>query len=461
MLKHHIATAYTPSQITALIATHQPDWQVCFLNNAHRPVIGICPKVAWTASFDDGLSLHKKTRQDDEIGSLDEQRYPSTYDDWQHELMMYADQASAYARGDDCTDHGSYVHGFMGFIGYDISAHQLNHQITIKPHQPCGYLAHYDMYLQPVEGGYDFVGMGSCSEFFQQIYHQLCKLLCRPLPTASPVDFQPTWTQAEYVKAFERTQNYLKAGDTYQINLTQKWHADACDLANHLPNLHHAMNAPFAGFLKLGEFELLSVSPELFFEFQKTDGKIHLITKPIKGTRPRHADPIMDDKLRQALINSEKDISENLMIVDLLRNDLGKYAQIGTVKTPKRFAIESFKNVHHMVSTVTATLSDAHPITVLFGSLPAGSITGAPKKRACEIIHELEASPRGAYCGTMGYLNFDGTGNWNVLIRTLQKWQKCEIWAGGGITIKSDASEEYQECQDKIGTILAQISTPK
>ena len=134
---------------------------------------------------------------------------------------------------------------------------------------------------------------------------------------------------------------------------------------------------------------------------------------------------------------------------------------MGTVKTPKRFAIESFKNVHHMVSTVTATLSDTHPITVLFGSLPAGSITGAPKKRACEIIHELETSPRGAYCGTMGYLNFDGTGSWNVLIRPLQTCQDCETWPGGALTINSNLAAQYQECQDKIGTILAKMSQPK
>lgn len=460
MLKHHFATTYTPSQITALIATHHPDWQVCFLNNAHRPVIGICPKVAWTATFDKNLYIHKKTRQVHGAKRANEQRYPSTYDNWQHELMAYADQMNLddYHHG---LTHRSYVHGFMGFIGYDLSAHQLNHQIAIKPNQPCGYLAHYDIYLQPIKGGYDLIGMGVCSEFFQRITHQLSGLLCRCLPTASPIDFQPIWTKAKYAKAFYQTQEYLKAGDTYQINLTQKWHAHLDRLANHLPDLQDTMNAPFAGFLQLGEFELLSISPELFFEFQKTNGKIHLITKPIKGTRPRHADPMIDDELKQSLANSEKDISENLMIVDLLRNDLGKYAQIGTVKTPKRFAIESFKNVHHMVSTVTATLSDTHPITVLFGSLPAGSITGAPKKRACEIIHELETSPRGAYCGTMGYLNFDGTGSWNVLIRTLQKWQECEIWAGGGITIKSNVDDEYQECQDKIGTILAKISQPK
>src|SRR5699024_12159911 len=123
----------------------------------------------------------------------------------------------------------------------------------------------------------------------------------------------------------------------------------------------------------------------------------------------------------QQLIDSEKDRAENVMIVDLLRNDLGKYAKIGSVNVPQLFAIESFSNVHHIVSTITAELkTDSHPLKVLFGSLPAGSITGTPKKRAVEIISELEGAARGAYCGTMGYMNFDGSGQWNVLIRTLQ-----------------------------------------
>lgn len=113
-----------------------------------------------------------------------------------------------------------------------------------------------------------------------------------------------------------------------------------------------------------------------------------------------------------------------------------------------------------MVSTITAQLNNSHSLTVLFGSLPAGSITGTPKKRACEIIDELEISPRGAYCGTMGYLNFDGTGIWNVLIRTLQKSDKVELWAGGGVTIKSDMDGEYQECMDKVGAVMALMQTP-
>ena len=176
---------------------------------------------------------------------------------------------------------------------------------------------------------------------------------------------------------------------------------------------------------------------------------------------PRSTNPTQDNAYKQQLIDSEKDRAENVMIVDLLRNDLGKYAKIGSVKVPKLFAIESFSNVHHMVSTIRAELKDdTHPLTVLFGSLPAGSITGTPKKRAVEIISELEQVPRGAYCGTMGYMNFDGSGQWNVLIRTLQARHapqqntQVNLWAGGGITVASDCDAEYQECLDKVGNLL-------
>lgn len=174
---------------------------------------------------------------------------------------------------------------------------------------------------------------------------------------------------------------------------------------------------------------------------------------------------MIDNQLKNELKHSEKDLAENVMIVDLLRNDLGKYAKIGSVSVPKLFDIESFSNVHHMVSTITATIkSDVHPLTVLFGSLPAGSITGTPKKRAVEIIHELESDNRGAYCGTMGYLNFAGDGQWNVLIRTLQSYKKTDkylvsLWAGGGITIASDCQAEYQECFDKVSNLLNTFNT--
>jgi len=172
-------------------------------------------------------------------------------------------------------------------------------------------------------------------------------------------------------------------------------------------------NAPYAGYLKIGEFELLSCSPELFIDFQAQQ---QIVTRPIKGTMPRYSDPILDVESKQRLSQSEKDQAENLMIVDLLRNDLSVYAEIGTVKTNKLFEIESFEQVHHMVSEIQANLkSEIQPMQMLLKALPGGSITGAPKIRAMQIIAELEQQPRGAYCGSLGYFNQDGTGRWNIL----------------------------------------------
>lgn len=328
----------------------------------------------------------------------------------------------------------------------------------------------------------------------------------------SPLLLTAKWHKSDYQTAFAQTQRYLQQGDCYQINLTQVWQgsfvttatvvtpspalANATVLQNsdtsanstkpakknnslldYLPALQRNTQAPFAGYLTLSnsasaaidnnDFELLSCSPELFFTFIKDSQtqQNYILTKPIKGTAPRGATTEQDMLLKQQLIDSDKDRSENVMIVDLLRNDLGKYAKTGSVKVPQLFAIESFSNVHHMVSTISAELKqDAHPLAVLFGSLPAGSITGTPKKRAVEIIAELEVDARGAYCGTMGYMNFDGSGQWNVLIRTLQASQiatgdkQVSLWAGGGITVASDYAAEYQECLDKVGNLLAVLA---
>lgn len=369
MLTHHFTTTHSPSTLTALIATHHPDWQVCFLHNAHRPVIGICPKTAWQIEFDGTFITHRFDRHTGQTTA-----YATTYSDWQNKLI-------AYGKNLDCpSQKDEYTHGLMGFIGYDLSAHELNPNIAIKPNQPCAYFGHYDIYIKPCEHGFDLIGINADKDIFDEIKNSLTDLLNQQLPKPTPAQFISSWQKSNYNHAFNQTQEYIKAGDTYQINLTQKWQADLGNLASYLPHLQDKINAPFAGFLKLGEFEILSVSPELFFEFHKIENTIHIITKPIKGTRPRHDDIDIDNELKNELANSEKDISENLMIVDLLRNDLGKYAHIGTVKTPKRFAIETFKNVHHMVSTITAQLKDVHSLEVLFGSLPAGSITGTPKK---------------------------------------------------------------------------------
>jgi len=283
--------------------------------------------------------------------------------------------------------------------------------------------------------------------------------------TQPPQHFQLTsgWqanlTKAEYDQRFAQIHDYLHAGDCYQINLTQEFTAQAQgSLLSRADELWKLTHAPYAGYLKLDDFELLSCSPELFIEFQ-SDQKIK--TRPIKGTMPRFDDPQQDQISKDKLSQSEKDQAENVMIVDLLRNDLSVYAETGSVETTKLFEIESFNQVHHMVSEITATLkAEINPMQMLLSALPGGSITGAPKIRAMQIIEELEGAPRGAYCGSLGYFNFDGTGSWNILIRSIQKYQdQLSMWAGGGITIASDAEAEYQECFDKISAMLDLLNT--
>ncbi|MFV5491721.1 aminodeoxychorismate synthase component I [Acinetobacter sp. ASP199] len=347
--------------------------------------------------------------------------------------------------------------GFVGFISYDFAAQQQVHYG--QRHQPALFMGQFSTYLKLGPEGWIFKSSHPEAE---QIFQQIQALLDQfhnksKFSLVSPCTAR--WNKSAYQEAFSQVQEYIKAGDCYQINLTQEFSAQAQGtvLAT-AEQFWQLTNAPYAGYLRVGEFELLSCSPELFIEFQS---ERRIITKPIKGTMPRYADPILDEQSKQTLKNSEKDQAENVMIVDLLRNDLSVYAETGSVKTPKLFNIESFNQVHHMVSEVQATLKkDVNPFDVLMSALPGGSITGAPKIRAMQIIEELEGAPRGAYCGSMGYFNNDGTGSWNILIRSIQKYQnEVSLWAGGGITISSNADAEYQECFDKVSAMLNLLNT--
>lgn len=511
---------------------HLP-WHPCWLNNEGHQVIGLLPKTSWTAynsSDPDATTLKesnlnieilKTSRQEPDVINSGYDHYDISYQSWIDELTHYCNQSflqqqSKSSPTSSCASDTSYYSGLMGFIGYDIGARALAASPEIAlANQPCAFLAHYDVYLKPcATQGWELHTESFTPQavkdaivcYLQEFEEQLLNSFKHPIsPPALPLT--ALWSAEQYAQAFKQTQQYLYQGDSYQINLTQKWQgtlATSADcilsadnfnqnpsLADYLPDLHQNTKAPFAGYLALThnpshdqlskttancdhsfhlEFELLSCSPELFVLFNKTEvddpiqpSQPQIITKPIKGTLPRGATKEQDEQLKQQLAQSEKDKAENVMIVDLLRNDLGKYAEVGSVKVPKLFAIESFSNVHHMVSTVTAIIKEEyHPLTVLFNSLPAGSITGTPKKRAVEIISELEVAPRGAYCGTLGFLNFDGTGQWNVLIRSLQADSEGQVslWAGGGITVGSNCDSEYQECHDKVGNLL-KILDPK
>ena len=345
--------------------------------------------------------------------------------------------------------------GYIGFISYDFAAHQfINGQNHI---QPSLFLGQYRSFLKYIDNDWYFF---SDEQNALDLFTYIEKELETPIVNNSKNTFklknaiQPRWSKEQYFEAFYKIQEYIKAGDCYQINLTQEFKTSFTgSLLNKAEDLWNLTNAPYAGYLKLDQFELLSCSPELFIEFNQNK---QIKTRPIKGTMPRYENIEKDFISKQTLKNSQKDQAENVMIVDLLRNDLSIYANTGSVKTTQLFEIESFNQVHHMVSEIVATLkNDINPMQMLLSALPGGSITGAPKIRAMQIIEELEEEARGAYCGTLGYFNFDGTGRWNILIRSFQQYQnQLSLWAGGGITIASNAEAEYQESLDKISAML-------
>ena len=210
--------------------------------------------------------------------------------------------------------------------------------------------------------------------------------------------------------------------------------------------------APFAGYLNTPDGCVLSSSPERFLSV--VNGQVE--TKPIKGTIRRSAFANEDKALAEKLLESEKDRAENLMIVDLLRNDISKNCITGTVAVPKLFALESYATVHHLVSTITGRLEKhRHTLDLLRGCFPGGSVTGAPKLRAMEIIEELEPYRRNVYCGSVAYIGYDGNMDSNIAIRTLVTYKdKVYCWAGGGIVADSKMESEYQECFEKASSIL-------
>ncbi|MBI5329860.1 MAG: aminodeoxychorismate synthase component I [Betaproteobacteria bacterium] len=255
-------------------------------------------------------------------------------------------------------------------------------------------------------------------------------------------------TPEAYAQAFQRVQDYIRAGDCYQVNLAQRLVAPCsgspwplyCALRRRNP-------APFAAWMNLPCGQVLSSSPERFLALR--DGLAE--TRPIKGTRPRRADPAQDAREVAELSASPKDRAENLMIVDLLRNDLGRVCRPGSIRVPDLFRVEHYATVHHLVSTVIGELGPGRDaLDLLAAAFPGGSITGAPKRRAMEIIAELEPRARGVYCGSLGYLGADGAMDLNIAIRTLTVAAgEVSFWAGGGLVADSRCEAEFRECQDK------------
>ena len=348
--------------------------------------------------------------------------------------------------------------GLIGYLAYDYGR-QLESL-------PC--LARHDIALPDLSFGlYDWSVVSD---------HQLqrCWLVCHPqVPSAREQallrqldsnaaprqafslcePFAAEQGKAQYAEAFARVQDYIHAGDCYQINLAQRFSSRyQGDPLSAYCALRERSPTPFSAYLEMAGGTLLSLSPERFIEVQ--NGRVE--TRPIKGTRPRGSSPQQDQALAEELQRCEKDRAENLMIVDLLRNDLGRSCEPGSIRVPELFSLESYPNVHHLVSSITGRLrSDSDTIDLLMRAFPGGSITGAPKIRAMQIIEELEPVRRSLYCGSVGYLGCEGQMDFNIAIRSLVCHEgSIYCWGGGGVVADSELDAEYQETLTKVGNLL-------
>ena len=282
-----------------------------------------------------------------------------------------------------------------------------------------------------------------------------------PLPnpprTMDPLPVSSNFTHDEYIVALRRVKEYIAAGDIYQANLTQRLTAPLATTPWHLyRRLTKANPAPFAAFFETPDCAVISCSPERFLQVRS--GEVE--TRPIKGTRPRGATPEQDERLAKELLASAKDRAENVMIVDLERNDLGRVCEFGSVHVPELFALESYATVHHLVSTVRGRLRPgATALDCLRTAFPGGSVTGAPKVRSMEIIEELEPTRRGLYTGAIGYLCFSGDMDVNIVIRTpVIKDGLAHFQVGGGIVADSDPEAEYEETLDKARALALALA---
>ena len=289
-------------------------------------------------------------------------------------------------------------------------------------------------------------------------------LQCLDTPTKNRADFQlkhpfkPTQSKQAYSQAFTSIQDYIQAGDCYQVNLTQEFTAAySGNTWAAYKKLRTVSPAPYSAYLSQPPMDILSHSPERFIKINNRLVETH----PIKGTRPRGKTPEEDKAQASALQNSQKDRAENLMIVDLLRNDLGRVCETGSIRVPKLFTLESYANVHHLVSSITGILpEDTHVFNLLANTFPGGSITGAPKIRSMEIIRELEPVPRSVYCGAIGYASSNGNMDTSIAIRTIvARNNRMHCWGGGAIVADSDCIEEYQESITKVKNLMTALES--
>jgi para-aminobenzoate synthetase component 1 len=359
--------------------------------------------------------------------------------------------------------------GIAGYIGYDWGAEL--ERVTrpppdrVTPQIPDVALAHYDWVIawDHLEGKAWLISAERAAARTAAVRERLLA----PPPTVSSHQAtarrspQSNFSRAEFEGAVTRIREYIAAGDVYQVNLSQRFHAPFAGSPLELYRRLRARNpAPFGAYLEFGEARVASISPERFLRLDAATRTAE--ARPIKGTRPRGTTPAEDSALARELLESDKDRAENIMIVDLLRNDLGKVCRPGSVRVPSLFALESHPTVHHLVSTVTGELADgADAFDLLLAAFPGGSVTGAPKIRAMQIIAELERAPRAVYCGAIGYVSATGGMDFNIPIRTIVlQGGNATFHAGAGVVWDSEPAAEYEETLAKARTMIEALTSP-
>jgi len=358
--------------------------------------------------------------------------------------------------------------GVAGYFGYDVgrALEDLPEKTLNNPDLPDLALGIYDQVI-----AFDHHKNQTWIITHAPSYHDarkkqdyLLSLIIRPERQApyqdTHLDWQSNYEACDYVDMVEKTIEYIKAGDIFQANVSQRFDAKLprdFDPFNHYLHMREVNKAPFACYMNCGDVKISSASPERFVTVK--DGRVE--TRPIKGTRPHIANKALDEKYQKELQESKKDRAENTMIVDLLRNDLSKVCKAKSVTVTELCKLETFASVHHLVSTVRGELKkNKTAVDLLKSCFPGGSITGAPKIRAMEIIEELEPTRRGPYCGSMGYIGFDGAMDSNILIRTLvYEGHNVSFQVGGGIVADSQADDEYQETFHKAEAIFRSFET--
>lgn len=278
---------------------------------------------------------------------------------------------------------------------------------------------------------------------------------CEGINTAGTIVFEPQMDKATFCDLVQRAQRYIEAGDIYQVNLSYPWKAtwpDGLDSWTFYERLREASPTPYGAYFNLGGTQVFSASPECFIRISGS----HMVTRPIKGTRPRGESVDMDVRFACELMNSPKERAELIMITDLERNDLGRVCEFGSVHVSELLKLERYAQVQHLVSTVEGTLrQDVDQLDAFLACFPGGSISGAPKKRALEIIHELEPHQRGLYTGAIGYFGFNGESQFSIAIRTAWRTgDAVQFHTGAGIVADSDPEKEWEETQHKAAGLL-------